>query len=342
MKQFKTDKYGDVVPAMSESDYAALKASIAAEGCLQPLEVDRHGDGNLLDGHNRWRAINELKAEGIDVKFAVRLVRCHDDKAARSYIRAVNLVRRHLSTADKQKLIADELRDNPTDSNRKIAAALGFDHKTVGAKREAMRATGEIPQLSQTTGKDGKTRTAKRKGSPSKRGKRSTAQADVGDVANTLATTEGAPNLDWLNGPTDAKEQAYNQRTLAFQTALIALVASYDDVVAEPRFEQKNGRWIIDVIEFDHFEPDQTQVGNNSSRANDQARGVKGEYQINRVIGRTVRTEGRSQAGECFEVHFLEADVEYGNPEASVIGKADTMDATKALAERHHRSRTLY
>jgi hypothetical protein len=53
---------------------------------------------------------------------------------------------------------AFQLRETPERSDRQIAAALGVDHKTVGAVRTDMHATGEIPQLTHTEGADGKTR----------------------------------------------------------------------------------------------------------------------------------------------------------------------------------------
>jgi ParB-like chromosome segregation protein Spo0J len=349
MQFFKTDKYRDVVPAISEADFAVLKQSIAAHGLLQPIEVD--GDGNVLDGHSRLRAIEELAAEDIDVGATHRTLHKFDSEAAaRSYIRAINLHRRHLTSEQKRELIAAELIENPTSSNRVIAKMLGVDDKTVAKVRTAKEATAEIPQLTKTTGADGRTRTVRSKRSASKRGKRSTGQG-----VSTLTTTEGTSNLDWLNGPTDAKEEAYQRRTLAFQQELEALLARYSDIV-EWRFDQKLG-WIINAIPFDQFEPAQAQPNdttstkeqqaeplqwNDNSRSSDQARGVKGEYQINRVIGRTVRTTGRNQVGECFQLHFLEDGVEYGNPEASVIGRGNTMDEAKALAERHHRGRTLH
>ncbi|MFZ2078185.1 MAG: hypothetical protein WAV38_16320, partial [Xanthobacteraceae bacterium] len=51
---------------------------------------------------------------------------------------------------------------DPTKSNRQIAATAKVDDKTVGAVREKLESTAEIPQLESTTGADGKTR--KRKG----------------------------------------------------------------------------------------------------------------------------------------------------------------------------------
>ena len=47
-----------LMPALSASDYLALKNSIAANGVLVAVELDR--DGHVIDGHHRVRACQEL------------------------------------------------------------------------------------------------------------------------------------------------------------------------------------------------------------------------------------------------------------------------------------------
>jgi len=56
-----------------------------------------------------------------------------------------------------------KLRHETEKSNRQIAAQVGVDHKTVSDKRGELEATGEFPQLTRTTGMDGKERPATRK-----------------------------------------------------------------------------------------------------------------------------------------------------------------------------------
>jgi ParB-like chromosome segregation protein Spo0J len=173
------DKYCDLIPTISEPDFQALKASIAEKGLLSAIVVDN--DGAIVDGHSRWRAIQELKAEGIKVEHKIRRLDSADETTVRSYIRAVNFARRHLTTKQKRNLIKAQLIDNPTDSDRKIAAMLGVDHKTVGDQREELAAGGEIPQVAEHTGQDGKTYskpTAKRP-----------AKADAADLGKDDHTT---------------------------------------------------------------------------------------------------------------------------------------------------------
>jgi len=49
-----------VMPDLTPIEYEALKADIAERGVLIPVEVDENGQ--LLDGHHRVRAWQELRA----------------------------------------------------------------------------------------------------------------------------------------------------------------------------------------------------------------------------------------------------------------------------------------
>jgi hypothetical protein len=157
MITLKTDKYGDLVPPLSESEYKALKASIKEHGLKQLIDVDERG--NIFDGHHRYKAIQELKKEGITVPASTKQHRIKSDQDGRTFALMVNVVRRSLSLAARKKMIEDELKRNPNASNRKIAKIFNVDHKTVGTKRQNLESTGEIPQLNERTGDDGRTRT---------------------------------------------------------------------------------------------------------------------------------------------------------------------------------------
>src|SRR5438034_6111416 len=53
-------------PALSDEEFAALKASIKAEGrVLHAIIKDE--EGRILDGHHRWGAWEELRAEGCTI-----------------------------------------------------------------------------------------------------------------------------------------------------------------------------------------------------------------------------------------------------------------------------------
>lgn len=64
------------------------------------------------------------------------------------------------SASDKRRAIEAALRhpNGVTMSDRQISEHVGVDHKTVGDVRRSMQSTGEIPQLDERTGRDGKTR----------------------------------------------------------------------------------------------------------------------------------------------------------------------------------------
>lgn len=141
-----------VMPPLSADEYEALKADIAARGVQVPVEYDELG--NILDGHHRIQICQEL-----GISQWPRLVRYGLSEAEkRQHARRLNVDRRHLNSEQKRALIADDLREEPEASNRKIAAGLGVDDKTVAAVRADLEATAEIPQLKERQGRDGKAR----------------------------------------------------------------------------------------------------------------------------------------------------------------------------------------
>jgi hypothetical protein len=101
-----------------------------------------------------------------DMWWSINVIEMREDKCGISpydYVISVNIHRRHLSVAEKRELVAKLLKAAPAKSNRAIAEAVKVDHKTVAAVRTEKVATGEIPQLTKTVGKDGKTRKARTK-----------------------------------------------------------------------------------------------------------------------------------------------------------------------------------
>jgi ParB-like chromosome segregation protein Spo0J len=112
-----------VVPPLSEEEFTALKADIAQRGVLVPIEYDE--DGNVLDGHHRVLACEEL-----GVTTWARIIRSDlgSDHEKREHARALNLARRHLSSEAKRLVIAGQLRNTPERPDRRIAAALVLLH----------------------------------------------------------------------------------------------------------------------------------------------------------------------------------------------------------------------
>jgi ParB-like chromosome segregation protein Spo0J len=141
-----------ILDPLTDDEFLSLKADIERNGVLVPVEYDEHG--HILDGHHR---VAICKMLGItEWPRFVRKGLTEEEK--RSFARSINFNRRHLSTAQKQKVIEAQLKDDPNASNRAIAAKLGVDHKTVAGARTRLEVTGEIPQLQRTLGADGRER----------------------------------------------------------------------------------------------------------------------------------------------------------------------------------------
>jgi phage N-6-adenine-methyltransferase len=140
-----------VMPDLSDEEFAELKTDIAARGVMIPVEYDE--DGEVLDGHHRIKVCREL---GIDWPKITRFGL--DEAGKRLHARKLNLARRHLNQAAKRSLIEEQLKETPEVSNRRIAEGLGVSHPTVATVRSEMESTGKIYQLERTLGADGKSR----------------------------------------------------------------------------------------------------------------------------------------------------------------------------------------
>jgi hypothetical protein len=189
----KVHPAADLFPMMSQDELTELTEDIKANGVRTPIAtwVDAAGTEWLIDGRNRLDAIAaagytfaNVKVDhgsGCDPSIDFRIYKpgsrvkewshqyaeCkqgrrfhNDDILPDPYTLAIsfNINRRHLTTAQKSELIAKLLKADPTKSDRAVAEVVKVDHKTVGAKRAALSATGEIPQSDTRTGKDGKAR----------------------------------------------------------------------------------------------------------------------------------------------------------------------------------------
>lgn len=203
-----------VMPPLSPEEYAALKADIAQRGVQVPVEYDEVGA--ILDGHHRIQICGEL-----GITHWPRLVRyglSEDEK--RRHARRLNLDRRHLDAAQKRELIAAELREAPESSNRKIAAGLGVDDKTVGAVRANLESTAEIPQLEVRKGRDDRTRRIVQYVDPSPEGVRGSKL-----TAKTILKAEREAN---------GEERRNLQRKLSDESAVLAAGRRMAVIYADP------------------------------------------------------------------------------------------------------------
>ncbi|QKC83251.1 MT-A70 family methyltransferase [Mesorhizobium sp. NZP2077] len=138
-----------LLPRLSSEEFASLERSIIAHGVLVPVEYDEAGD--IIDGHHRVEICESLGL--VDWPRFVRKGLSETDK--RTLSRELNFARRHLTTAQKQAVIADQLRDTPSISSRAIAAMLGVHHSTVQSVRKTLVDGGEISHHDEVEGRDG-------------------------------------------------------------------------------------------------------------------------------------------------------------------------------------------
>ena len=110
-----------LLPPLSEEEYAALKEDIAKRGVLVPVEYDE--DGNILDGHHRVKICEELGIK--NWPSIVRIGMSEEEKT--EHVLALNLDRRHLTREQRRELVA-KLREQGW-SLRRIAEKVGISHE---------------------------------------------------------------------------------------------------------------------------------------------------------------------------------------------------------------------
>lgn len=132
-----------VMPDLTPIEYEALKADIAERGVLVPIEVDENGE--LLDGHHRVKAWNELKAAGVDIADYARIIRVGwSEEQKRNHARRLNVLRRQLSKEQREQVMIAMRKDGM--KLEEIAEAVGVDPATVQrvTKPEIANANSEI------------------------------------------------------------------------------------------------------------------------------------------------------------------------------------------------------
>lgn len=102
-----------VMPDLTPIEYEALKADIASNGVLIPVEMDENGD--LLDGHHRVRAWEELQGEGVNLPDYPSIIRAGmTEEQKRNHARRLNVLRRQLTPEQRREIAQDMLRDGAT------------------------------------------------------------------------------------------------------------------------------------------------------------------------------------------------------------------------------------
>jgi ParB/RepB/Spo0J family partition protein len=130
--------YADVMPDMSEEEYEALKQSIREHGfdATTPIVIDE--DGQIVDGHHRYCACEELGVDPVTTTVESPDV----EQAYRS-----NLSRRNLNDGTKRDVVEQYLKDH-YDGDRtqqQVAEDLGVSPATVSRAMESLSPEKDFP-----------------------------------------------------------------------------------------------------------------------------------------------------------------------------------------------------
>lgn len=145
-------------------EYEALKADIAENGVLVPIEVDENGD--ILDGHHRVQAWSELRAKGVNVPQWAKLIRHGlSEEQKRNHARKLNVLRRQMTPEERERMIVDFRVDGLR--QEEIAEAAGVDQATVSrVLNDPVYADALTDAPTKIKGKDGKIYPAKKTRKP--------------------------------------------------------------------------------------------------------------------------------------------------------------------------------
>ena len=136
-------------------EYEALRADVAENGVLVPVEIDENGD--ILDGHHRVKIWQGLKAEGVNLPDYPRMIRAGmSEEQKRNHARKLNVLRRQMTKEEREDIMLDMRKDGM--SYRQIAEATRVNEKTVRNTIKTSGAENSAPEEmpSVVVGKDGK------------------------------------------------------------------------------------------------------------------------------------------------------------------------------------------
>ena len=139
----------DIFPLMEGGEFDELVGDIKRRGLHESIIIFEE---KVLEGRNRARACEKA---GVEPHYKELI---GTEEEATRYVISANIQRRHLKPSQRRESLKTLLKMNPEQSDRSLGSMTKFDKKTVAVERRKMEATGEIPQLKKTVGKDGKSR----------------------------------------------------------------------------------------------------------------------------------------------------------------------------------------
>jgi ParB-like chromosome segregation protein Spo0J len=126
----------DMFPLLEGEPFKQLVEDIRKNGLRQDIDVS---DGKIIDGRNRYRACIEA---GIEPR--IHQLRVKDDAGLAAFIISANIHRRHLTVAERDRLLVELLKKNPTMSTLQAAKAVGVSHTHGGKVRDAAQKKGDV------------------------------------------------------------------------------------------------------------------------------------------------------------------------------------------------------
>lgn len=124
--KLKVHPLAEMIPAMSEEEFAELKADIEANGQAEPIVLYR---GEVLDGRHRSRACEEL---GIQP-----LIREYTGDQPAAYVLSLNVKRRNLTPSQRAAVVVEFLPQLEAEAKKRMSHP-GNDHRNrVGPRTQA-------------------------------------------------------------------------------------------------------------------------------------------------------------------------------------------------------------
>lgn len=97
-----------IMPDMQPAEYASFKSSVAKHGVITPVRVDENGE--ILDGHQRVRAWNELRAEGVDLpEYPVIVHSGMTEGQKADLISGLNVIRSHYTDGQRAAIAVNSM-----------------------------------------------------------------------------------------------------------------------------------------------------------------------------------------------------------------------------------------
>ena len=167
----------DRFPPITAEELRELGTDIVKNGLTSSIALwraDPKSPAQLLDGRNRLDAIEIATGKPVEVGapsiMAGDFLAC--DKAIEldgrkvdpvAYVISANIHRRHLTIEDKDRLIVELLKADPTKSNRQVAKIIDASHPHVAEVRRRAEKAGDVETVTTSIDTRGRKQSARRK-----------------------------------------------------------------------------------------------------------------------------------------------------------------------------------